>query len=597
MTPVDGLRSALGVFYRTLPPRRRRQALFTLGLMLAGAVAEMVAVTAVLVFLTLLIKPTTISNHHYWPVVQSVVGRDADPFMVATLAFIAVMIATGLVRIALTWQTSSFSIHAGLDFSAVAFRKVIGQPYRFYLENGSDKILSHVEKIHLTNNVILAGVQALVATFLSLLLMTFLLLLDATTAITLAVLLVGTYLITSMAARATLARNSRFLALAHGERVKRIQEAVGGIRDIIIDRSQAVFQTDFERVGDRARRPQVENSVIANAPRVLIEVVGMVSISILALILFRKEGGVVGALPTLGGLAIGAQRLLPLLQQAYFGWSQFLGSRETILEVAGLLAMESGELASPARSEANFHSQVRFDRVSFSYDSRVRVLENVSFDIRKGERIGIVGRTGSGKSTLTDLLIGLLEPTGGRILIDGQVLDRDLLPNWQSQLAHVPQSIYLSDDTLAANVAFGVPAEDIDRPLVEIAAKSAGIHDFILSMPEAYETRCGERGIRLSGGQRQRIGIARALYKRASILILDEATSALDSGTEEAVMNCIGGLDPDVTIVMIAHRLTTLRDCDRILHIREGRLSETTLALLSADATDQTMDNLASKAG
>ena len=212
--------------------------------------------------------------------------------------------------------------------------------------------------------------------------------------------------------------------------------------------------------------------------------------------------------------------------------------------------------------------------MSFAYVDELYVLRDVSFGIRKGERIGIVGTTGSGKSTLTDLLLGLLEPTKGHILIDQKMLNRDSMAGWQAQVAHVPQSIYLSDDNLIGNIAFGVPRDSIDMSLVESAARAAGIHDFIIGLPQQYQTRCGERGVRLSGGQRQRIGIARALYKRATVLVLDEATSALDNETEKAVMQSISGLSSDITIVMIAHRLTSLAECGRILHIEGGHVTE-----------------------
>jgi ATP-binding cassette subfamily B protein len=279
-------------------------------------------------------------------------------------------------------------------------------------------------------------------------------------------------------------------------------------------------------------------------------------------------------LPLLGGLAIGAQRLLPLLQQAYFGLSSFFANRQAVLEVAGMLAMPDHLTTAEPGARRDLASVIQFDAVSFAYVDELYVLRDVSFGIRKGERIGIVGTTGSGKSTLTDLLLGLLEPSKGHILIDQKMLDRDSLAGWQAQVAHVPQSIYLSDDNLIGNIAFGVPRDSIDMSLVESAARAAGIHDFIIGLPEQYQTRCGERGVRLSGGQRQRIGIARALYKRATVLVLDEATSALDNETEKAVMQSISGLSSDITIVMIAHRLTSLAECGRILHIDGGHVTE-----------------------
>ena len=574
MESAPHLPEALKILFQALPRRRRRQAILALGLMLVGAGAEMLGISAVLVFLTLLTKPERLTTSPIWHKFTSWIHYNPDPVMAATVGFVAVMLFSGAVRLALTWLTSSFSINAGLDFSAAAFRKVTSQPYKFYLKTGSDEILSRIEQIHITNSVILVGVQAVVASFVSLLIIIFLLFLDFWIAITLGVVLVGSYVAISLVARSTLSRNSQVVASAVAQRVKQIQQAVGGIRDILIDRSQWVFQLDFERSGNRSRRPQVTNSFMQYSPRIVIEVIGMMAITLLALALSRREGGLVGALPILGGLAIGAQRLLPLLQQSYYGWSMFFSNRQALLEVAGLLALPDSRFAEPRGDEPKFGSAIEFDRVSFAYVDDRYVLSDVNLSIHKGERIGIIGTTGSGKSTLTDLLLGLLEPTKGRILVDGQELDGGTMPAWQEQVAHVPQSIYLTDDSVARNIAFGVLAEQVDMTLVESAARSAGLHDFIVGLPEQYETRCGERGIRLSGGQRQRIGIARALYKRATILVLDEATSALDNETEQAVMQSIAELSTDITVIMIAHRLTSLSECGRIFRVERGVVSE-----------------------
>jgi ATP-binding cassette subfamily B protein len=226
---------------------------------------------------------------------------------------------------------------------------------------------------------------------------------------------------------------------------------------------------------------------------------------------------------------------------------------------------------TPPRPAA-FRDRLTFDQVDFAYGEGGPVLRGIDLAVRKGERIGIVGRTGSGKSTMMDLMLGLLAPTGGQILVDGEPLDRELRSSWRAQVAHVPQSIYLSDDSLAANIAFGVRRDAIDMDRVRQAAAAAGIADFIEGLAQGYETRCGERGVRLSGGQRQRIGIARALYKRATVLIFDEATSALDSDTEKSVIDAISGLGDELTLIMIAHRLTTLSGCDRIILLNQGRI-------------------------
>lgn len=548
--------------------------MFALVLMLLGALAEMVGISAVLVFLTIVTNPQRLTSTGLWQRSQSLFHLGNDPVLVSFVAFVVVLLVSGFIRMALIWVSQSFVVNAGVDFTELAFKRITRQKYNFYLENGSDKILSRMEKIYHTNFVLQFGVQGFVAAVLAVLIIAFLLALNTSVALLLGVVLVGAYVGITVLTRSILSRNSEVLASAHSERVKRIQEAIGGIRDILIDRSQGVFQADFDRLCDRIRRPQVINSVIPNTPRIVVELIGMTVIAVLALVSSRNGGGLTAALPLLAGLAIGAQRLLPLLQQAYFGLSAFIGNRQLVLEVAGMLAMRDDLTAAETGRRHDLASVIRFDGVSFAYVDRNYVLRDVSFDIGKGERIGIVGTTGSGKSTLTDLLLGLLEPTKGRILIDGAALDRDSLAGWQEQVAHVPQSIYLSDDTIIGNIAFGVSREHVDMQLIEGVARAAGIHDFIVTLPEQYQTRCGERGVRLSGGQRQRIGIARALYKRATVLVLDEATSALDNETEKAVMQSIADLSSDITIIMIAHRLSSLAECGRILHIEGGRVSE-----------------------
>jgi ATP-binding cassette subfamily B protein len=271
-------------------------------------------------------------------------------------------------------------------------------------------------------------------------------------------------------------------------------------------------------------------------------------------------------------LALGAQRLLPLMQQIYGNWSVVMGSKAELADVLALLDQpfaESTNLSGSAQLELK--DSIRFDNVSFRYGlSGPWVISKFDLEIQKGARIGIIGSTGSGKSTAIDLLMGLLEPTQGQILLDGQKITHDDLRAWQKIVAHVPQSIFLTDNTIAENIAFGILPEQIDHERVRLAAKQARIAEFIESRPEGYKAIVGERGVRLSGGQRQRICIARALYKRASVLVFDEATSALDNETENAVMQAIEELSNDLTLVIIAHRLTTLKNCTQIVQLDEG---------------------------
>jgi len=283
----------------------------------------------------------------------------------------------------------------------------------------------------------------------------------------------------------------------------------------------------------------------------------------------------VSAIPVLGALALGAQRLLPALQQAYSAYSAIKGSKSSFEDVLNLLDQPLPEyVGQPAPEPIPFAKEIKLNNLDFRYtEDSPWVLKNINLSLKKGSRIGFIGVTGSGKSTLLDIIMGLLSPTNGGLSIDQQLIDNQNRRAWRAHIAHVPQNIYLSDGTIEENIAFGIAKELIDHQRVKKAAQQAQIAELIEQWKGGYQTFVGERGVRLSGGQRQRIGIARALYKQADVLIFDEATSALDNKTEQAVMSAIEGLDKKLTILIIAHRLTTLKGCDQIVEISKENVT------------------------
>ncbi|MEO7410512.1 MAG: ABC transporter ATP-binding protein [Sphingomicrobium sp.] len=569
MTSGDALRG----LFRNLSPRRRRQSLATVALMLVGAVAEVVSVGSILPFLAVLTDPARLGSI---PVVGPRIASlppGTDLVALTAIAFIGLFLLSGAIRLTLAWVSQALAFHIGYDLSLTAFARLLRQPYSYYVQRHSGEALAQFEKLHtITFTTLLAGMQALISSIMAVLLIALLIAVNPKVALISAALLIGVYVLISIAVQSALRRNSEAGSLHATLRIKRVQEALGGIRDILLDRSQPAFERAFQRSAAVYRDVSARNAFISSAPRILIEMLGMLMIGGYAWYLAGQPGGVTAAIPMLGALALGAQRLLPLLQQSYAGWSNFVGNRRYVIDVVELLTLPQRELPEAAPGSIAFRRSIAFDRVGFTYAVGGPVLHDISFTIAKGERIGIAGTTGSGKSTLMDLLLGLLDPVEGAILIDGRPLDDLSRAGWQAEIAHVPQAIYLADDTLAANIAFGVAEGEEDRERIAQAAASAGIGDFIASLAQGFETKTGERGIRLSGGQRQRIGIARALYKRASVLVFDEATSALDNRTEESVMASIDALADDITIIMIAHRLTTLKGCDRVIHLEHGRI-------------------------
>ena len=577
---------ALAALYRALPVKRRRQAWGTIALMLVGAFAEVVSVGAILPFLAVLTNPTRLGSI---PIVGGLIA-DLPPgtnlVALTATAFIGLFIVSGLIRLALAWVSQSLAFNIAYDLSVTAFSRLIRQPYPYYVARHSGEALSQFEKLHfITSAILMSGTQSLIATVVASLLIVLLVAVNPMVALISAGLLIGTYLLISLLVRPILRRNSEVFSIHGVLRIKRVQEALGGIRDILLDRSQPAFERAFAHSSDQVRRASSINAFFGQSPRIIIEMLGMTMIGAYAWSLAESPGGLTAAIPMLGAFALGAQRLLPLLQQSYAGWSSFIGNRAIVIDVVQLLTLEDSSPPAPTPGTSMFRQSIAFTGVGFAYPVGGPVLHDINFTIRKGERIGIAGTTGSGKSTLMDLLLGLLEPSDGAILIDGRPLDHGSRAGWQAEIAHVPQAIYLSDDTLAGNIAFGVPAAEIDMARIEQAAASAGIGAFIAGLPDGFATSTGERGIRLSGGQRQRIGIARALYKRASVLVFDEATSALDTRTEEGVMASIAALGKDITIVMIAHRLTTLKDCDRVIYLEAGRIERVVESERSISAT------------
>ena len=344
--------------------------------------------------------------------------------------------------------------------------------------------------------------------------------------------------------------------------------------DVLLEGMQEVYSGIYSRADHALRRAGSSSGFIAGSPRYAMESLGLVLIALLAYGLSRRGGGAATALPLLGTLALGAQRLLPALQQAYGAWASIAGNRTSLAQVTQLLDQPLPPEASlPAPAPLPLRHSARFDAVRFRYSADGPwVIDGLNLTIERGRRVGVVGSTGSGKSTALDLLMGLLTPTEGEVLVDGAPITGSRIRAWQRTIAHVPQSIYLCDGTVAENIAFGVPPEAVDLERVRSAAHQAQIADFVESRPQGYHALVGERGIRLSGGQRQRIGIARALYKQASVLVFDEATSALDNATERSVMDAIDALNRDLTMVLIAHRLSTVQSCDIIIELEQGRV-------------------------
>lgn len=568
----------LARLWRHLSQRRQHQFGLLMGLMLVSAVAEVVSLGAVVPFIGILTEPNRVFNHSIVSDVARAWGiLSADQLVLPlTVVFVVAVVLAAGIRMLLLWVSTRLIFASGADLSVEVYRRTLYQPYPVHVARNSSEVISGItNKVNGTVFGVLLPLLTLVSSVLLLVAVMFaLLVIDPIAALVSAISFGSSYGLITWMTRRRLHRNSRLVASEQTQVIKALQEGLGGIRDVLLDGTQPIYCDIYSRADYSLRRAQGNNSFIAGSPRFAMEALGISLIVALAYGLSRQVGGITAALPVLGALALGAQRLLPALQMGYGAWASIAGNQAALVDTLELLDQPlPAEALLPAPAPLPFQDTIRFNAVRFRYASAGPwVLDGINLSIPKGGRVGFVGSTGSGKSTTLDLLMGLLMPTEGEILIDDRPIIGNRLRAWQRTIAHVPQSIFLADATLAENIAFGVPRAAIDLQRVQQAARHAQIAGFIESRPEGYEAFVGERGIRLSGGQRQRIGIARALYKQASVLVFDEATSALDNATEQSVMDAIEGLSRDLTILIVAHRLSTVECCDRLYRLEQGRV-------------------------
>jgi ABC-type multidrug transport system fused ATPase/permease subunit len=546
--------------------------------MVVASVAEVMSIGAVLPFLGVLTSPERVFGHYLaQPIITALQIRSAqDLLFPITLIFALAAIFAGLARITLLWFQVRFSMAIGADFSVQVYERMLYQPYAFHLSLNSSQVLTGAQKAaSLVTHFILPISFLISSTAILVAVIGTLLAIQPAIAFTAFIGFGLIYVAVVSVTKRRVIKNSQTVATEQVRMTKAIQEGLGGIRDVIIDGTQPVYSKLYKDAFLPMQAALASNQVVAGAPRYGVEALGMMLIAGLAYVFAVASGvreGIGDTVPVLGALALGAQRLLPLMQQIYSAYTSIKGNEASIQDALHLLDQPMPKHAhAHSVSPIPFQVAITLKDLGFRYSAQGPwVLRHQNLKILKGGKVGFVGLTGSGKSTLLDILMGLITPTEGALFVDNNAVTPRNVRSWQLHIAHVPQAIYLSDTSIAENIAFGVLPEFIDRNRVEQAAKRAQIAQTIAGWSDGYDTLVGERGVRLSGGQRQRIGIARALYKQANVIIFDEATSALDNETEASVMQAIETLGPDITILIIAHRLTTLKNCNCIVELGIG---------------------------
>jgi len=546
-----------------------------------SSLAEVISIGAVLPFLGVLMSPEHVFS---LPMMQPIIKvahitRPDQLLLPLTIAFGVAALIAGAVRLFLLWVTTKVSFAAGADLSISVYFRTLYQPYIVHCMRNSSEIIAGISSKAngVISNIILPVLALISASIMLVSILLAMMLIDPLITF-LAFSGFGIlYAVIIGVTRKQLLIDSQVMARESVSVIKSLQEGLGGIRDVLIDGSQATYCDVYRKADLSMRSAHARSFFIAGSPRFSMEALGLILISLLAYMLSKQPDGIEKAIPILGAIALGAQRLLPVLQQIYSSWTIMRGGHVPLQETLELLDQPLPDYLNQSITQPLlFNRNIDLKDISFCYSSQAPyVLKKVDLSIPKGSRIGFMGATGSGKSTLLDIVMGLLKPTVGALFVDDEVISDSNNRSWQSHIAHVPQAIFLADSTIEENIAFGVSKDKIDIERVRLAAEMAQISQVIDSWPKQYQTHVGERGIRLSGGQRQRIGIARALYKKADVIIFDEATSALDNETESAVMEAIEGLSKDLTLLIIAHRLTTLKNCTHIVKLSEGKISQT----------------------
>lgn len=568
-----------------LAPREKRQAWLVLGVIIIGALCAAVMVGSIMPFLAVLADPSRIET---MPALSWAFDRfgftSVYSFLIALgLASFGIILLSSAIQIAKTWAVARFTTMRMHSISNRLLGVYLAQPYVFFLNRHSGEMGPRVlsESTEVVQKFLRPAAEFIAAILTTSAIVGLLLWIEPQIALIAIALLGGAYGTLYLFTRRRIKKLGHVRVVANRERFRMANEALTGIKDIKLLGRERSYQTRYARPSLRMAQAQVLTNVLSSVPPLALQALALGGIILLCIVMVDPEGIASGAalggvLPILGVFAFAGQKLMPELGKLYRSLATMQSGTAAVDAVYEDLVLrdEQGIKRKEPLAAIGLKESLDLEDVSFTYPNADQAgVYGVSISIRAGEKIGIVGSTGAGKTTLADIVLGLLEPSAGRMTVDGTVINHEQLRGWMVGVGYVPQDIFLTDASVAENIALGIEPKDIDHERVRRAAKIARIDEFIdQELPEGYATHVGERGVRLSGGQRQRIGIARALYHDADLIVFDEATSALDNLTEHEVMAAIEALPGDKTVLMIAHRLSTVRGCDRIIVLDRGDL-------------------------
>lgn len=551
--------------------KRKIQFAYLTLLTIVSSLAEIMSIGAVFPFIKIIMEPNQILSQYSYLKIGGLLNitTERELIILASCIFGVLVIIAGFIRTVLLYFNLRFARALGSDIYLSVYAKILSQPFSYHISKNSNEILSIItNKVQTVSSAFTNCLTIFTSSIIFLSIILILLIIDWLSTTYVIIFFFVSFFFIFRFTKVKLFKNSKLITKHQDLVIKATQEGLGGIRDIILNKTQKYFIEIYRKAIFKVQIAVSQNSFISQSPRFILETATLAFACIIIIILTNQNvRNIYDILPVIGSLALGAQRTLPLMMQVYQCHTANRGIIYSLTDVIEIL--EKSDEVHTFRENKNFifNKSITIKNLKFSYkNNNTYIFKNLNFEIIKGSKVAITGLSGCGKSTLLDLIMGLIEPTEGEILVDN-ISIKNNKDKWQKKIAHVPQFIYLADATFAENIAFGIPKEEIDLKKVEDAAKKAQINNLIESREFGYAEIVGERGIKLSGGQRQRIGIARALYKEAELLILDEATSALDDATEASLMKVINTLNKNITILIVAHRKSSIKNCTHFIKL------------------------------
>ena len=564
-----------------LSPNELKNGSFLLIMIILMALLDVIGVASILPFMAVLTNPSIIETNLILNTMfqfSKIFGvENSRQFLFALGILVFLMLVSSLTFKALTTYVQvRFVLMREYSIGRRLVEGYLHQPYSWFLNHHSadlgKTILSEVGQVI---GLGLSQMMELIAKgMVSISLITLLIIINPKLALIVGLSLAGMYLLIFYFIRGYLKRIGSKRLKNNKLRFTTVSEAFGAAKEVKVGGLEQTYIKSFSDSAKIFAQSQASSQIVSQLPRFILEAIGFGGILLIILYMMSQTGNFNTALPIISLYVFTGYRLMPALQQIYSSFTQLTFVGPSLDKLTSDIKNLKPFNENQDKGVLSLNKAITLKNIHYEYPNASRTaLKNINLSILAKSTVGIVGATGSGKTTTVDIILGLLEPQKGTLEVDGKVVTQHNSRSWQRSIGYVPQHIYLSDDTIAANIAFGVEPQDIDLAAVEKSAKIANLHNFLIDeLPEQYQTTVGERGVRLSGGQRQRIGIARALYYNPNILILDEATSALDSQTEKVVMEALNNLKKKITIIIIAHRLATIKECDKIFLLEKGQI-------------------------